>query len=105
MIIASVLNSLTRKSKMNTGMRIGCTKGEILLHHAELAPDAIRRVLSPVFSGFEVAKHHGRPRSPQSDSVGQLERLAVLHREGALSDDEFTAAKRRLLDGKAEHNG
>lgn len=31
--------------------------------------------------------------------VAQLERLAALHRSGALSDDEFQAAKTRLLEG------
>ena len=29
--------------------------------------------------------------------LGELERLAELHREGALDDDEFQAAKERLL--------
>lgn len=32
-------------------------------------------------------------------SVAELERLARLHRDGDLTDDEFAAAKRRLLDG------
>lgn len=31
--------------------------------------------------------------------VAQLERLAALHRAGALSADEYTAAKRRVIDG------
>lgn len=31
--------------------------------------------------------------------VAQLERLASLHRAGALSADEYTAAKRRVIDG------
>jgi hypothetical protein len=31
--------------------------------------------------------------------VAQLERLAELHRAGALSADEYTAAKRRVIDG------
>jgi hypothetical protein len=31
------------------------------------------------------------------DSVERLERLAVLHRSGALTDEEFAAAKARLL--------
>ena len=33
----------------------------------------------------------------QSDSVGDLERLAKLYESGALSEDEFRAAKERLL--------
>ncbi len=31
------------------------------------------------------------------DILGKVERLAALHRGGTLSDEEFTAAKRRLL--------
>ena len=36
-----------------------------------------------------------------SDLVGELERLAALHRSGAIGDDEFRAAKRRLLEDGA----
>jgi len=35
----------------------------------------------------------------QRPMISDLERLAQLHRSGDLSDDEFGAAKRRLLDG------
>jgi hypothetical protein len=31
--------------------------------------------------------------------VDQLNQLAALHQQGVLSDDEFTAAKAKLLDG------
>jgi hypothetical protein len=34
-----------------------------------------------------------------SDRISQLERLAKLHEEGALSDDEFEAEKKRVLEG------
>jgi hypothetical protein len=34
----------------------------------------------------------------RDDPVDQLERLAELHQSGALTDEEFAAAKRRLLD-------
>lgn len=39
----------------------------------------------------------GRAAAPQGDIAGQLERLRALHAEGALSDEEFEAAKRRVL--------
>ncbi len=38
-----------------------------------------------------------RPRPSEEDLVARLERLARLHREGHLTDDEFEAAKRKLL--------
>jgi hypothetical protein len=34
---------------------------------------------------------------PETDVAGQLERLGALHAEGVLSDEEFEAAKRRVL--------
>lgn len=33
----------------------------------------------------------------QSDAISELERLAALHQSGALDDDEFRAAKARII--------
>ena len=35
--------------------------------------------------------------APEADPIAELERLARLHESGALSDDEFAAAKARVL--------
>lgn len=35
--------------------------------------------------------------APPPDSIAELERLARLHESGALTDEEFTAAKARAL--------
>ncbi|MEZ5137319.1 MAG: SHOCT domain-containing protein [Acidimicrobiales bacterium] len=40
------------------------------------------------------------PSAPDDDLVGSLERLAALHRGGAIDDDEYADAKRRLLGGR-----
>ena len=37
------------------------------------------------------------PAPSAGDSAGELERLASLHESGALSDDEFSAAKQKVL--------
>ena len=37
------------------------------------------------------------PAPAPADSTAELERLAKLHESGALSDDEFAAAKSKLL--------
>ncbi len=39
----------------------------------------------------------GRPSEP-SDATARLERLAKLHRDGTLSDEEYEQKKRKLLD-------
>ena len=60
-------------------------------------------------SSISCARRSRAPRSPSArtqpnladltggDSVERLERLAALHRSGALTDEEFAAAKARLL--------
>lgn len=37
------------------------------------------------------------PAAPAGDTTAELERLASLHTSGALTDDEFAAAKAKLL--------
>jgi hypothetical protein len=37
------------------------------------------------------------PQPPQEDQLQRLERLAALHRDGALTDEEFAAEKAKLL--------
>ena len=37
------------------------------------------------------------PAPSAADATGELERLASLHESGALSDDEFAAAKQQVL--------
>ncbi len=56
-LVASILNAASRKTKVSTGMHIGSTRGEVLLHHAELTSDAIRSSLSPLFTRYNAAKH------------------------------------------------
>jgi hypothetical protein len=36
--------------------------------------------------------------APTTDTIGPLERLARLHVDGSLTDEEFVAAKRKILD-------
>ena len=101
MVVASVLNTLTSRTKVNTLLRIGSTHGEMLLHHGELAPDGLRTALALVFNRLAVTKH-ARTTSPATpDATGpvdRLERLAKLHAEGLLTDKEFALAKRGLLE-------
>jgi hypothetical protein len=37
------------------------------------------------------------PAAPSADPTAELERLAQLHQSGVLSDEEFTAAKAKVL--------
>ena len=39
----------------------------------------------------------GRPRRPEDDATAQLQNLAQLHTQGVLTDEEFAAAKAKIL--------
>jgi hypothetical protein len=56
--------------------------------------------LRAAFPGAEITVSAHQPKLSDltgGDSVERLERLAALHRSGALTDEEFAAAKARLL--------
>jgi hypothetical protein len=55
----------------------------------DLDADGHVRTASPAASGGE----------PGKDRIAQLERVAALHKAGALTDEEFAAEKRRILAG------
>jgi hypothetical protein len=107
MLIASALNAATRKTTVNTGMHIGSTDAEVLLHHGELTPAAIRQQMSPLFTRLEAARRAREvgpsPQQEAEDPITQLERLARLRESGILSEEEFQAARarqvRRLTEG------
>ena len=49
------------------------------------------------YSETQAAPPPAAPAPAQGDSTAELERLAKLHESGALSDEEFAAAKSKLL--------
>lgn len=55
--------------------------------------------IQQAFPGASVNVGPGASAGPREDQVAQLERLARLRDSGGLSDEEFSAAKRRILDG------
>lgn len=50
------------------------------------------------FTGAERRPAAGPSRAGGTDVAGQLERLAAMNAEGVLSDEEFAAAKARVID-------
>jgi hypothetical protein len=99
MIVASVLNSLTSKTTINSIVRISGSDGETFLHHGVSLPDELRRLFGPAVNAVKHrSADRGRQGEPESnDLVGQLERLARLREAGALTEAEFQSAKTRLL--------
>lgn len=64
-------------------------------------PDGAQQEQVPIFREFGIPHplDPGTAAAPEStDTVADLERLSQLHSNGALTDEEFRAAKARLLD-------
>lgn len=88
----------TQKNLLTISARSGTTIVSFN-HAAKEGPDWPSRILA-------AQKASGRPTAGESDSpsgshgiVEQLERLSELRATGALTDDEFIAAKRRIVSG------
>jgi hypothetical protein len=104
MLVASLLNSLTTKTAVDTGLAIASVDGELLLNHNKIPRDDLRRRLSVMFTRFNAARHQGRDQpGSATDPMSQLERLAALHERGILTAEEFEAARaaqvKRLTEG------
>jgi hypothetical protein len=97
--IASVLNSLTTRTEMETVLRIRTSEGEAFFHYGSATPAALRITLSRFF-GSVAANRGGSAVAAETSLVDEFERLAALRREGMISDIEFLEAKQRLLDGQ-----
>lgn len=94
--IASILNSMTSKSKINTILRFSWAGGELFLHTSRFTPDNARIALSHVFTVMQKKGAH-----TQTDLASQLEKLASLRDSGALTSTEFDQAKARIIGGGA----
>lgn len=65
-----------------------------------LAPDAVREALAPVLGEAGVRLEGRAPSGRPSPMTDEVQRLAVLHAEGALTDDEFRVALGPVLTGQ-----
>jgi len=97
MLVASVLNSLTEKTTINTVVRISAVDGELYIHHGGALPDALRTLLARAVNAVAARGRSAAIPAGVADSVTRLEKLAKLHEGGALSDDEFRTAKQKIL--------
>jgi Short C-terminal domain len=102
MLAASVLNSLTSRTQINTILRLATPASEyIFLSHAtEVA--ALRLALTPVQPRIRQAQVVLQSQPPTATGTplsvaDELGKLAQLRDNGVLSDTEFASAKARLL--------
>jgi hypothetical protein len=99
MLVAALVNKLTEKSTTNTFLRLSTTgSAEVLLHTSQSEPQALRLTLSRAVVHLEANKQKVLSKAASAGDVS--ENLARLHRlleQGALTDEEYATAKKRLL--------
>lgn len=91
---AALLNTLTTKTTTNTILYLAWPGAELFLHTSDYSTDQARLVLSHAFTAPQSVKDNGN-----SDLASQLERLASLRNSGALTDEEYSLAKSKLIAG------
>lgn len=101
MLIASALNLLTTRTRINTVVCLQTKSAELFVHNVLETPDAMRIRLSRVFSILR-SRQHPEERSPARDPLERLERLARLRDSGVLTEEEFQAAREPLVRQLAE---
>jgi hypothetical protein len=92
--IPAVIKSFTKDDEEPPGFKSIVTEPLSVLRNIKVRPTT-----PPTEDRPDPFKRQDPSTSGASDDlVGELERLAALHRSGALGDSEYAAAKRRLLE-------
>ena len=71
----------------------GAVGGAALVHHERKKADEQAYDQAPAGDGQDQAQY----APPPADPADEIEHLAQLHASGALTDDEFAAAKAKIL--------
>lgn len=99
MLVASVLNSLTSKTKVETLISLRTDHWQLILLYNKATPDAVRIELAPALARVDKALRSSKGAASSAGSTAdELAKLAELHAAGVLTDTEFSAAKARLLE-------
>lgn len=91
------LNKVTSKSEIQTTLQLLTTGGEILLYTNLATPDQLEMMFSEARTRIRSATTQRMTPSSSSSVADELLKLSSLRESGILSDDEFQAAKARLL--------
>jgi hypothetical protein len=70
---------------MKMGQKQAATAAQLKQQGAEEAKEQMKQAPAPA------------PASTEQDSIAQIQNLAEMHNSGILSDEEFTAAKKKIL--------
>lgn len=93
---AALINAATTRKTTNTFMRIMTATGEIYIHTSEIEPDALKIKFSPVFVYLK-NKANQQFKVAGSSIAEEIERLQKLFKDGILTQEEFDAAKKKVI--------
>ena len=99
MAIASLLNSLTTKTKVHTTIRLEAEDAEVFFFTETALPQALEMRLAEVRGAIKAAQRAPVRTSAGDDLSERLLRLGEMLDKGQLSPEEFAQAKARLFDG------
>lgn len=94
------LNKVTTRTEIQTLVRITTNRGEINLYTNQITPSDLELSLSEVRTGIRQSMSHRdlqTATSPTNSLADELLKISELHKSGILSDEEFQAAKQRLI--------
>lgn len=94
-VAAALINAATTRVSTNTFARILTAHGEIYLHTSAIDPESLRIKFSPAF--VHLANRRAATVVNSTSLSEELQRLKKLTDEGALTQEEFEAAKKVLL--------
>jgi hypothetical protein len=98
-LTATALNAMTTQTTITSYLTIRCQQQELTFLYAGATPHALKLGLAHVFGALRQAARAevADSRPPPVDPVDRLGKLGQLHAQGMLTDEEFDAAKQKLL--------
>jgi Short C-terminal domain len=102
MAVASALNTLTKKTKINNIVAVLARENALVLHNSLFNPASLEMAFVPIKSAMaQAAARRAAEPAPappaQPSRYDQLKQLAELRAMGALTDDEFESEKAKVL--------
>lgn len=103
-LVSEVLTVFSEAKTIIAVVRLGARGCEYVLTHPYAKPSQLRAAVAPLTIALRDLRHdrergaYALPAATGGGLADQLATLARLHGEGSLTDEEFAAAKRKLLD-------
>ena len=96
-VTAALINAATTKSSTNTFARMLTTTGELYLHTSQVEPAQLKIKMSQVFVYLANKARNTSGSNIQGAVAEEITKLHKLKQDGLIDDDEYKAAKSKLL--------